>query len=124
MNREQAEVYFDHVTAHKCPVDTCSTAAGALCDTPGLWVHLERIQLAEQMDQRSATHYAVKPSETPDRMEVLRGYAVSHTQQDSTVLVRLSDEEWPQVWPLFEPPPTLADIARAAFADHLAQKGH
>lgn len=37
------EEYAD-VLEHQCP--DCSAAAGALCDSNGVWVHLERMRLA------------------------------------------------------------------------------
>lgn len=38
------ELYVSELE-HVCP--ECKTPAGELCDTPGVWVHLERIMLAE-----------------------------------------------------------------------------
>ena len=122
MDAEEALVVFAHVVEHECPLLTCAAAPGSLCDTPALWVHLERIQIAGR--GRDLNSLAPKPAVPLDRMGILSGYAVTHTNRDSTVLVRLEDDEWVKEWTIFEDQETLADVAKAAFADHLAQQGH
>jgi hypothetical protein len=62
--------------------------------------------------------------EPGDRMRILRGYALTYTNRESTVLVRETDGEWVREWRIHEDAPTLADLAQAAFADHLAIRGH
>lgn len=41
-----AKKQFAEVIKDVCP--TCSKAAGELCSTPGVWVHLQRILLSER----------------------------------------------------------------------------
>lgn len=45
MNKEQATEVFWRELRISCP--ECNTPEGQLCDTPALWVHLERILAAQ-----------------------------------------------------------------------------
>lgn len=43
MNKDEAQKWFEKYLNKECP--RCDAKVGELCDTDGVWIHLERMKL-------------------------------------------------------------------------------
>lgn len=49
--REEAEQqYAEIINKVECPLDHCKVPVGKLCDTVGVWVHMERFRAADPIN--------------------------------------------------------------------------
>lgn len=56
---------FSKQLTYDCPRDDCDAVSGVLCNTNGLWVHLERFHYADEMEE-PLYDFELSYNEAPD----------------------------------------------------------